>query len=159
MEIHKILSNLKKYNISTVVETGELTYIQTHKMISPGSQKFFSTCIRIRFGITRKNKRWRHSKRYLHCWCNNPTRHFKQRSNQSLSSPSDNESIWSAESDCRYSYWWSHSGCIDEKNSGHLICKQWSSIVGRYCIGSVRKSLVYKRYGFQNSCSDYRSSI
>lgn len=30
MEIHKILSNLKKYNISTVVETGELTYIQTH---------------------------------------------------------------------------------------------------------------------------------
>lgn len=45
MEIHKILSNLKKYNISTVVETGELTYIQTHKMISPGSQKFFSTCI------------------------------------------------------------------------------------------------------------------
>ena len=45
MEIHKILSNLKKYNISTVVETGEPAYIQTHKMISPGSPVFFSACI------------------------------------------------------------------------------------------------------------------
>ena len=45
MEIHKILSKLEDFNISTVVETGDPAYIQTHKMISPKNPVFFPACI------------------------------------------------------------------------------------------------------------------
>ena len=45
MEIHKILNKLKKFDIKTVVETGDQIYIQTHKMIIPKNPAFFSACI------------------------------------------------------------------------------------------------------------------
>lgn len=45
MEIQKIINQLKEFHIKTVVEIGEPTYIQTHKMINPGNQVFYSACI------------------------------------------------------------------------------------------------------------------
>lgn len=45
MEIKTIINKLSDYNLTTIVEIPELTYIQTHKMINPKKDFFYSTCL------------------------------------------------------------------------------------------------------------------
>jgi sugar diacid utilization regulator len=45
MEINKIIDRLGEFNLSPLVETGIPAYIETHKMIKPGQERFFSACL------------------------------------------------------------------------------------------------------------------